>query len=347
MITRLISWRSKLAVMAEPFRRGKVTTSDTVHSFFSRRIGAEAATVLGGAFVSGVYAGDTHKLSARSAFPLLWSFEQSAGSLFVGAWRHFRKLRKYRSESDEPHRRGLFSFKGGIGRLTGALASALNDRFVSNKPVDSLEKSDGLWLATSGDSTYSAKHVVLAVPPNCASVLLADTCPLVADQLKQIPMAPVAVVHLGYNETQPALPDGFGLLVAPGETTFSLGILFPSRLFSDRTPGNGELISAFVGGVGNTVAIDLPDTELIENVKGDLKSLFGLSGDPDVVQIYRYKSAIPQFTHGHASRIESIVNGLADNPGLHLAGNYLSGVGLKDAVHSGVAASKACMGSAV
>ncbi len=343
--TRLISWRAKFAMIAEPLRRGQVNPSDTVHSFFSRRIGEEAATVFGGAFVNGVYAGDAHKLSARSAFPLLWSFEQGAGSLIIGAWRHFRKLKRDRAESNKPPRKGLFSFKGGIGRLTVALASALNDRFVSNKRVDSLEFSDGLWLATSGESTYSAKQVVLAVPPNCASSLLENVSPVVAGQLQQIPMAPIAVVHLGYRDRQPALPDGFGLLVAPKESTYSLGILFPSRLFSDRAPANGELISAFVGGVGNPVAIDLPDAALTERVKGDLDHLFGLRCDPEVVQVLRYKSAIPQFTDGHASRIATISKGLADNPGLHLAGNYLTGVGLKDAVHSGLAASKACMES--
>ena len=343
LTSRLISWRAKLALIAEPFRRGEVKSNDTVHSFFSRRIGEEASTVLAGAFVSGVYAGDAHKLSARSAFPLLWGFEQSAGSLFVGAWRHFRKLKRSRAASNKPRRRGLFSFRGGIGRLTGALASALGDRFISNRRVDSLECLDGIWLATSGDSAYSAKQVVLAVPPDTASSLLANISPNVADQLRAIPMAPIAVVHLGYRQSQPALPDGFGLLVAPHEPTYSLGILFPSRLFSDRAPANGELISAFVGGVGNPAALDLSDPALAGRVKDDLAHLFGLKGDPEVVQILRYQSAIPQLTRGHDERMTTISNGIADNPGLHLAGNYLTGVGLKDAVHSGLAASRTCM----
>jgi len=114
-------------------------------------------------------------------------------------------------------------------------------------------------------------------------------------------------------------------------------------LFSDRAPENGELISAFVGGVGNPGAVELPDSVLAARVKSDLLDLFGISSDPEIIDVIRYKSAIPQLTDGHDLRIDAIQKGLADAPGLHLAGNYLKGVGLKDAVNSGLLASKACM----
>ena len=149
-------------------------------------------------------------------------------------------------------------------------------------------------------------------------------------------MSPVAVVHLGYRERQVAIPEGFGFLVPRGEGVRSLGVLFPSRLFEGRAPDGGDLLAGFVGGMKDPEALDLDDEALAAVVIDDLRDLTGLDATPDMVRVLRYRQAIPQLVLGHPDRMERIQARRNQQPGLFLAGNYTLGVGLKDAVRSGL-----------
>ena len=66
----LLSLRAKIRLATEPFRTKRGNPDDTAKQFFERRFGKEAARILAGAFISGVYAGDPNLLSAKAAFPL-------------------------------------------------------------------------------------------------------------------------------------------------------------------------------------------------------------------------------------------------------------------------------------
>ena len=69
--TDLLSTRGKLRLLAEPFVPPATSGSDTVRSFFSRRLGPEVAERLVEPFVSGIFAGDGTRLSASACFPKL------------------------------------------------------------------------------------------------------------------------------------------------------------------------------------------------------------------------------------------------------------------------------------
>jgi oxygen-dependent protoporphyrinogen oxidase len=137
------------------------------------------------------------------------------------------------------------------------------------------------------------------------------------------------------------VPDGFGFLVPRGEDVRTLGVLFPSRLFHGRAPEGGDLLTAFVGGMTDRDALALDDHELVMIVRSDLERLTGFRRAPDMVRVARFREAIPQLVVGHLDRISKIRERLATLPGLHLAGNYLKGVGMKDAVASGFEAADA------
>src|SRR4029077_18244326 len=83
--TSLLSPRGKLRLIAEPFIRTPVPGSDTVRSFFARRLGPEAAERMVEPFVSGIFAGDGTRLSAAACFPRLTRWERERGSLVSGA----------------------------------------------------------------------------------------------------------------------------------------------------------------------------------------------------------------------------------------------------------------------
>lgn len=78
----LLSWPGKLRLLGEPFSRARVQEDESIHEFARRRIGHEAAEVLIGSMVSGVFAGDSRELSLRACFPRMREMEDEHGSLF-------------------------------------------------------------------------------------------------------------------------------------------------------------------------------------------------------------------------------------------------------------------------
>ncbi len=343
--TGLLSWRAKLTLMTEPLRTARGAADDSAETFFQRRFGPEAAEVLAGAFISGVYAGDARALSAAAAFPLFWGFERETGSMVRGALRHQRRQKAARAARGErgPRRRGLFSLAEGLGQLSAGVAAALGPRCRVGHPVERLRRDAKAWRAEGPFGAIEAQRVVLATPPSAASRLLEPTDPTLGGLLAEIPLAPMAVVQMGYRARRPEVPEGFGYLAPRGQGLRALGVLFPSRLFAGRAPAGGDLLTGFVGGSQDPEALALSDGELLDVVLADLERLLGLRDGPDVLRVRRYSEAIPQFVHGHLERMASVHERVAQQPGLQLTGNYLKGVGMKDAVLSGYEAAAASL----
>ncbi len=323
LTTPLLSLGSKLMLATEPLRIARGQPGDSAEDFFVRRFGAEAARVLAGAFISGVYAGDPAQLSAPAAFPLFWGFEQASGSMILGSIPHYRRRAREREAAGITPRKGLWSFGGGLGRLPLRMAEELGGAYQGGERVHGLRREGDGWVVDSDAGAHRARAVVLAVPPPDAARILGNEDPALARELAAIPMAPVAVVHLGYRERQQAIPEGFGFLVPRGEGVRTLGVLFPSRLFDGRAPEGGDLLAGFVGGMKDPEALDLDDEALASVVLDDLRDLTGLEAPPDMVKVLRYRQAIPQLVLGHPDRLERVQARRAALPGLFLAGNYL------------------------
>lgn len=254
-----------------------------------------------------------------------------------GALR-YRKRRQAerRAQGIEPgERRGLYSFCRGLGQLTGALSDHLGPRVHLAESVRAIEKRDGAITVVTGRGAFPASRVVLAVPPHEAARLVRGMDAALAGLLESIPMSPVAVVHQGYAHRAQDIPDGFGFLAPRGEGIETLGILFPSRLFHGRALDGGDVATGYVGGMLNVEALQKDDRALATIVGSELSRLTGSAVRPDLVQVTRHPSAIPQFTLGHLERMGRAHARLEHIPGLFLAGNYLKGVGMKDAVRSG------------
>src|SRR5439155_11860065 len=80
--SRVLSWRAKLALMIERFRRNRPAVADeSIDAFARRRVGAEVAETLADAFVTGIYAGDPALLSVQATFPRIANLEREYGSV--------------------------------------------------------------------------------------------------------------------------------------------------------------------------------------------------------------------------------------------------------------------------
>src|SRR5437899_19987 len=70
LLSGVVSWRAKLALLTERFRAPRRDGADeSLDAFVRRRLNGELADTLADAFVTGIHAGDSTLLSVRAAFP--------------------------------------------------------------------------------------------------------------------------------------------------------------------------------------------------------------------------------------------------------------------------------------
>jgi len=288
-----------------------------------------------GPFISGVYAGDPKKLGAKDAFNKMWTWEKEDGSMILGARKYMKVKRRERGED---RGKGLFSFEKGLGELTSRMITDLGPAVNTSEKTVALKKVTRGWHVDTEVAEYITGRVVIAAPPADAGQLFDRYYEPVSKLFKKIEMAPVAVVHLGVTDDQADIPEGFGFLAPRGEGVNLLGCVFISSLFKGRAPEGCRLLTAFVGGVFDPKAVDSSDEELVKSVLNDLELVFGTRLKPSYTKILRHKAAIPQLNIGHREIVQEIKQETSDLGALVLAGNYIEGVGVNDAVSSGMTA---------
>jgi oxygen-dependent protoporphyrinogen oxidase len=144
--------------------------------------------------------------------------------------------------------------------------------------------------------------------------------------------APVVQVAVGYKKWNGIPLDGFGGLIPSKENRNALGILFPSAIFEGRAPIGGALLSVFLGGVKKPELTEKPDEEIKSIVLNEIRDTLQEHNPPDLIRIFRYPRAIPQYEITTGERLECIRKIEQEYPGLILAGNIRDGIGMADRV---------------
>jgi len=249
--------------------------------------------------------------------------------------------------------RPLFSaMRGGLSQLTEALLARLQPGAVHcATPVISIEsRTVGCTCRYSLGAGRGAfpefDALILAMPAHASARLLAPLDDALARPLAAIPYSSSMTVALGYPaEVRAKLPPGFGFLVPRKEGRQMLACTFVHTKFPQRVPAHRALLRCFAGGAGNEAALQAGDVEVSEIMRRELRDLIGLRDDPLFVRVYRWPSAMAQYTVGHHERIAAIRARLAEHPGLFLAGNWESGIGISDCIRTGRAAATAALKS--
>ena len=326
----LLSWPGKLRIAAEPFARARPEGDESIHAFAARRIGGEAASVLVGSMVSGVFAGDARALSLRACFPKMWQMETDHGGLFRALFAKVREKRVRRGDAVGSPLGRLTSFRDGTEELVTALARDLGPIVRLASPVTGLRATVSGWrVEAAGEAGLEADAVVLAAPPSASAELASALDDTLAFELRAIPSAGLAVVALGYDEGRLADPlDGFGFLVPRGEGPRVLGVLWDSSIYPGRAPAGRVLVRAMIGGALDPEAVHLDEATLLEQVRRDLRATMRLEAEPEFVRVYRHPRGIPQYVLGHLDRLARIEGRLARHPGLFVAGNGYRGVAI-------------------
>ncbi|MBI4853071.1 MAG: protoporphyrinogen oxidase [Acidobacteria bacterium] len=342
--SKLLSLKGKLRILAEPVisKRNNLSekTEESIASFMRRRLGNEIHDRLVSPFVSGVYAGNTEKLSLQASFPTLAELENKYGSLILGAI----KSRNSTESKEKRLAKRLCSFANGLVTLPQTLAKELIDSdslALNSKMLDlTISKETPYYkIKMKKDNTLdeiSTDHLVLATPAYITANFLENYFPKLAIELKAIEYVSMVIVHLSLSLSDLSQElNGFGFLIPRSEGIRLLGEIWSSCLFPNRAPKDKVLLTNFIGGAHDSEAIRLTDLELTKIIGEELKHILKIKVLPNLVNVYRYEKAIPQYNLGHLSRLRIIESELKSQPNLYLASNYLQGVSVPDCVSRG------------
>lgn len=213
-------------------------------------------------FVSGVFAGDARKLSARSAFPVIWEASKKGSIL-----RNMKGSVPQTAWAKSLQKTALLSFKQGMQQLTDTIATKLRAQIYLNTHVQSFT-ADSVTL--SDGAVHKADLVIAAHrAPFCEHVS-------------------IYVVSMMWKNVASPLP-AFGYLVPSSEKEEVLGCVLDSVVFPEQGR-KGELRLS--------VMIKNPSRDVIAIAQDAVKKHLGLVGPCDFVQATFWKDAIAQYPVG-------------------------------------------------
>lgn len=333
--TPLFALSDKFRILGEPFRKPGTDPDESVAGLVRRRMGKSFLDYAVNPFISGVYAGDPEKLVTRYALPKLYNLEQNYGSFIHGT---IAKRKEKKSDLEKRATRKVFSVKGGLRNLTGALAGEIGkENILTCKSKTVISPVNGGYNVAAEDKggkkiEFTASRVITTTGGYTLPEMLPFVPAATIRNISNLYYAAVVQVSAGYTKWKGMKLDAFGGLVPAVEKRKILGILFPSAIFSGRAPEGGAALSIFLGGVRNPEIIKMDDNEIKSLVLSEIDSSLFNSDHPDVIRINRYFHAIPQYELSSGERFSAIDEIQRDHPGLILAGNIRDGIGMADRV---------------
>ena len=331
----LFSLRSKIRMASEWFHPPRKATADeTVAELVSRHYGPEMVDRLADPLLSGVYGGEATDLSVRAVLPRFCEMEAKHGSLGRAMLSAHKAMAGARKRPPAP----LFtSLKDGMQQLVDAIVARMKPGNVRlSAPVQSAIAEDHGWTVSAGYQSDRFDALIVATPAPAAAALLQITDEKLAAELGGIRYSSSVTLTLGYDETvRRALPPGFGFLVPRSEGVRMLAATFVHNKFPHRAPENRALIRCFLGGARDEQILDHSNDDIIRIAREELRKVLGLTADPLFARVYKWKGAMAQYQVGHLERLQRINELCEKLPGLALAGNAFTGIGVPDCVRSG------------
>jgi len=340
LLTPLLSARTKLRILSEPFRHTYPPDVDeSIAAFVRRKFGADLLENLVAPFVSGIWAGDPEKLSLAAAFPAVRRLEEHYGSVIRGALKQRRQNSRGTSGKGSGERPSLCNFRGGLSALVAALTAKLGDSARTDAEIMAIRRSAAAGSRIfevdyrAGGTTESASVVALivATPADETARLLHGIDPGFGKLLGRIQYASVAQVSAGYRLDQIKLRNtenglkGFGFLVPRSEGLRLLGTVWNSSLFPGRAPEGAASFTSFLGGMTDAEIVSCNPGEIAAVAHSELSAVLGIGGAPVAQRVSRWQRALPQYNIGHQEITAALRDLCAASPGIFLAGNYLAG----------------------
>ena len=333
--SKLISWPGKLRLAVEPFIKQRTDREDeSLGSFVRRRLGTEMLDKIAGPLMGGIHAADPERLSIRSTFPMFPEMEKKYGSLT----RAMMKSPKRHAAPGAKKPPMFMTLRGGLDQLTEAIAARLPQDSIrlGVAAVAIRREESGYEVILSDGSVLHATNIVFATPSYITADLVQQIDPLLATQLRSIRYVSTATVSLGFRRSEIEHPmRGAGFIVPRTEGRRISACSWSSSKFSHRAPEDSVLLRVFIGGALAEDLAELPESSLIELAWEELHTIMGITADPVVSYVARWRKSTPQYDIGHEKRVAIIEQLAAHHAGVYLAGNAYRGSGIPDCIQSG------------
>lgn len=324
----------------------KDPSDESVADFVRRRLGNEALEKIAEPLMGGIHVSDPDRQSLQASFPRFADIERKYGSLVRGilAGRNSHSS----SGSTRKPLPAFMTLRGGLGELIDTIERKLDaTRVLTGQRVEALAKSGtGYVLSLDDGSRMEVDGVVLANSAMDAGKLLESIDPELSAKLHRIRYVSTATVSFGFRRDQISHPlKGFGFVIPRKEKRLITGCTWSSTKFDERAPEGRVLIRCFLGGATDERPALVSEEEMVGYARQELKSLMGITAEPDATWVFRWRNGHPQYDVGHLDLVADIERLTATHPGLRLAGSSYRGVGLPDCIRSGAAAAEGVLQS--
>ena len=327
--SNILSLSAKIRIFCEIFIK-KSDNSLSVYDFFKKRFGKEFHDVLIEPFLTGVYAGNTRKMSIKHVLKKIWEVEQNYGSVILGFIK--KKSRNITPKS--------FNFKNGLSDLTNKIHQKIKDKISFDSKITSISKIENLYeITVNNDIKYRCSKLICTIPAYALSDIIFDK--KLSQTLKKISYCPIYVLHLGL-EKQKIKNDisGFGVLTKPSDNKSFLGIIFNSRIFPHVAPPDKDLMTVMVGGTRQEQLLKTDKDLLFDKIIRDIRKLFSYDGRIIMKNDFLWDKGIPQYGLDHDYITNEIKNFENKNKDLHIMGNYVNGISVSDCIEKASILSK-------
>ncbi|OPA81517.1 protoporphyrinogen oxidase [Paenibacillus selenitireducens] len=348
--TNLLSFPGKLRAGMDLFIPKRMDDYDeSVGSFLERRLGQEVLENIAEPLLTGIYAGDTYKLSLQATFPQFGEIEKTHGSLIRGmkSIAGTRGPLDLSGPSDDVQTSKRLTFRQGMQSIAHSLVHYLHPQvnLIQNTCVTAIERVEKSLEDAEARNTYqivldsgkvlSAAAVILTTPTYVASPWLE---PYVSTRmLDHVHYISVANIVMGFDAADIPQPlEGSGFLVPRKEKRNITACTWTSNKWPHTTPEGKVMLRLYVGREGDEHNVDLPDEQMIELVRKDLREVLGIEAAPVLTEITRLKDSMPQYPVGHLNALERLREEMAvELPGIEVAGSGYEGVEVPDCVRQG------------
>lgn len=300
--------------------------------------------------LGGVYAGRVDELSMQAAMAPLWP-AVAAGRPLAAAVDELLP-----PPGSAPRSPRLMGIDGGVVTLAERLVEAITTAGGAVRPgaiARELHRTPTGWRVVTGPVpaplVHEADALVLATPAAASGRMLAPHAPASARALGEIDYASMAVAVLALPRTAlTADLPGSGFLVPAIDGRAIKASTFVSRkwAWADRESAAADvvLVRASLGRAGETAALQREDTELVRDAHAEIGLALGRPLPAPVdAYVQRWGGGLPQYTVGHRDRVERIRAGVAQLPGVEVAGAAYDGVGIAAVLATAHDAARATM----
>lgn len=291
-------------------KQSQPRAQETLQAWSERVLSGVSAEYLVSPAMRGVYAVTADQLSASLVLAPLFAAKK--------ANTQKRKLK------------GSLSLKSGLQELIEALIKNLQSADILIRPeaINSFEKIKSSFAA-----------VVVATDAPAAGQLLATENSELGAQLKELPRVDISSVNIAFSEKKTI--QGFGCLFPADQHFYSMGVLFNSDIFVNRSYFSKATAERKNSDVENEtwISSDISsnDESLIEKILIDRQRLTGLREQPLWARINRWPRGLPLYGLElekwltNRNKTDSIEQGCRLTElsfPTYLTGNYLGVIGL-------------------